>query len=260
MANLPESQTFDAGVYQIEILDPVVGGVDGIANAPSKNLANRTAYLKKHVDDIESGATIPPTVAPLASPLFTGDPRGPTAAPQDNDTSLATTAFVQRNSAGVLAKDVAGSANVTLTAEEAGYPVFELTGVLTGNIQVIVPTDMTDRWIVDNDTSGAFTVTVKAATGAGVVIPQGKAVEVVWDGTNVFAVGMVTSVAGRTGDVTLGVADVSGAAPLESPALTGTPTVPTAAAGTNNTQAASTEFAARASADAGLVFAIALGG
>jgi len=32
--------------------------------------------------------------APLASPLFTGDPRGPTPTAGDNDTSLATTAFV----------------------------------------------------------------------------------------------------------------------------------------------------------------------
>ena len=32
--------------------------------------------------------------APLASPIFTGDPRAPTPAPGDNDTSIATTAFV----------------------------------------------------------------------------------------------------------------------------------------------------------------------
>jgi hypothetical protein len=52
----------------------------------------------------------------------------------------------------------------------------------------------------------------------------------------------VTSVAGKTGAVTLAVADVAGAAPLASPALTGTPTVPTAAAGTSTTQAASTAY------------------
>lgn len=52
----------------------------------------------------------------------------------------------------------------------------------------------------------------------------------------------VVSVAGRTGAVALAVGDVSGAAPLASPALTGTPTVPTAAADTNTTQAASTAF------------------
>jgi hypothetical protein len=52
----------------------------------------------------------------------------------------------------------------------------------------------------------------------------------------------VTSVAGRTGAITLAVADVSGAAPLASPALTGTPTAPTATAGTNTTQIATTAF------------------
>jgi hypothetical protein len=52
----------------------------------------------------------------------------------------------------------------------------------------------------------------------------------------------VSSVAGRTGAVTLAVADVSGAAPLASPAFTGTPTAPTATAGTNTTQIATTAF------------------
>ena len=34
-------------------------------------------------------------LAPLASPVFTGDPRAPTPAAADNDTSIATTAFVK---------------------------------------------------------------------------------------------------------------------------------------------------------------------
>lgn len=52
----------------------------------------------------------------------------------------------------------------------------------------------------------------------------------------------VTSVAGKTGTVTLVNSDVSGSAPLASPALTGTPTAPTASAATNNTQIATTAF------------------
>jgi hypothetical protein len=52
----------------------------------------------------------------------------------------------------------------------------------------------------------------------------------------------VLSVAGRTGAVTLAVADVSGAAPLASPTLTGTPAAPTAAVNTNTTQLATTAF------------------
>ncbi len=56
--------------------------------------------------------------------------------------------------------------------------------------------------------------------------------------------GAVTSVAGRTGAVTLAVADVSGAAPLASPALTGTPTAPTQAASDNSMKLATTGFVA----------------
>lgn len=64
---------------------------------------------------------------------------------------------------------------------------------------------------------------------------------------NPTATGTVTSVFGRTGTVTAvsgdyTVSQVSGAAPLASPALTGTPTAPTATAGTNTTQIATTAF------------------
>lgn len=58
----------------------------------------------------------------------------------------------------------------------------------------------------------------------------------------------VTSVAGKTGAVTLDVADVSGAAPLASPTFTGTPSLPTGttavtqAAGNNTTAVATTAF------------------
>lgn len=41
------------------------------------------------------GSTGAGIYAPLASPIFTGDPKAPTPAAADNDTSLATTAFLQ---------------------------------------------------------------------------------------------------------------------------------------------------------------------
>ncbi len=67
------------------------------------------------------------------------------------------------------------------------------------------------------------------------------------DGTWASPAGGVTSVFSRTGAVTAQsgdytVAQVTGAAPLASPALTGTPTAPTATALTNTTQVATTAF------------------
>lgn len=50
MANVPESATFDAGIYQLEITDAVIGGVNGISNLQAKGLANRTKWLKQQVD------------------------------------------------------------------------------------------------------------------------------------------------------------------------------------------------------------------
>lgn len=69
--------------------------------------------------------------------------------------------------------------------------------------------------------------------------------------------GIVTSVFGRIGDILpvsgdYDVTEVTGAAPLASPAFTGVPTAPTAAPGTNTTQIATTAFVL-ANAGSGLV-------
>lgn len=57
MAYLPETATWDDGVYQIETTDPVLGGPNGTSNQPLKNLANRTAYLKQQL-----GVVTPPGI------------------------------------------------------------------------------------------------------------------------------------------------------------------------------------------------------
>lgn len=46
MANVTETATYDAGVYQLEITDPLEGGPGGVLNKAIKNLANRTKWLK----------------------------------------------------------------------------------------------------------------------------------------------------------------------------------------------------------------------
>ena len=89
MAYLPEEPIWDAGIYQIETTDPVLGGPNGVSNKPLKNLANRTLHLKGRVENLESSK------APLASPAFTGIPTAPTAAAGTNTTQVATTSFVK---------------------------------------------------------------------------------------------------------------------------------------------------------------------
>lgn len=55
--NVPEIQTYEEGIYQIELTDPVIGGADGIANLQAKQLANRTNWLKAALEKIVDGTT-----------------------------------------------------------------------------------------------------------------------------------------------------------------------------------------------------------
>lgn len=50
MANLIEVAQWETGIYQLEVNDPVEGGVTGIDNLQPKQLANRTAYLKQQLE------------------------------------------------------------------------------------------------------------------------------------------------------------------------------------------------------------------
>ncbi len=52
MANQPETNNYDSGVYQIETTDAVQGGLGGVVNAPLLNLANRTKWLYGQVQSI----------------------------------------------------------------------------------------------------------------------------------------------------------------------------------------------------------------
>lgn len=182
MANQPETAVYDAGVYQLEVTDPVQGGVGGVSNAPLLSLAKRTAYLKAHVDALETASA---GLATTNSPTFTGTPTTPTPALGDASQKIPSTDWVQKSIGGILNKSVAGASNVSLTTVEAGNGIFLFTGVITANIAVIVPA-ASKYWVVANRTTGNFSLTVKTAAGTGVVIPQGLAVVVYCDGTNVF--------------------------------------------------------------------------
>lgn len=94
---------------------------------------------------------------------------------------------------GRLNISVAGSSNVTLTAAQAQNLIHVLTGVLTGNIQYIFP-NTGGVYVIDNDTTGAFNVTVAmAGGGATVVVPQGTVCTVVVNPDSTAGVDLVAS-------------------------------------------------------------------
>jgi len=83
-----------------------------------------------------------------------------------------------------LTRNVGGNVNVTLTSLEANNFAITFTGVLTGNISVIFPAIFAP-YILRNNTTGAFGLTARTASGVGVPIPQGQTVWVYNNGTDI---------------------------------------------------------------------------
>jgi hypothetical protein len=105
-----------------------------------------------------------------------------------NDPDGATPAgWVPLDNYGITALTGLTNANVILSLGQASKPIITVAGALTGNVQIVVPAIL-GQWLVVNNTTGSFTVTVKTAAGTGVIIPQlgVSAPTSVWgDGTNI---------------------------------------------------------------------------
>jgi len=80
--------------------------------------------------------------------------------------------------------DVAGSGNYVLAGSELNRIAYKFTGVLTGNRNIIVPATVQQYW-VNNETTGAYTFTVKTSAGTGQNFQSGQRAIVYCDGTNV---------------------------------------------------------------------------
>lgn len=139
------------------------------------------------------------------NPALTGVPTAPTAVTGTNTNQLATTEFVQ-------------TANAALQSEQL---------VITNNLMAIKA----------NIASPSFTGVPTAPTA-----PAGTANSMIATTSFVASQSPVLSVVGKTGVVTLGVADITGAAPTANPTFTGVPAAPTANASTRTTQVATTAF------------------
>ncbi len=79
--------------------------------------------------------------------------------------------------------DVSGSGDYALTGAELNRIAYKFTGTLTGNRNVIVPATVQQYW-VSNQTSGAYTFTVKLAASPGEVIAQNETAIGYSDGTD----------------------------------------------------------------------------
>jgi hypothetical protein len=109
---------------------------------------------------------------------------------------------------GLVASNLVSN-TTTIAAAQAAYPIITIVGALTANGTVILPNTV-GQWIINNNTTGAYTLTAKTAAGTGVTLTQNASTYVFGDGTNIYFAdsAKVASFNGRTGTVTLNATDV----------------------------------------------------
>lgn len=172
--------------------------VDGVLTTIADGTVALTASATQYLEATRAGVVSKNTTGFSAGriPLYT------VVTGASSITSYSDQRLTNPRRTGRLSKSVAGGANVTLTAAEARNEILELTGALTANINVIVPT-VADQWVVYNNTTGAFTLTVKTAAGTGIAVQQGKRAILYGDETNVVSGVENVAALNVDGDLTL---------------------------------------------------------
>ncbi|MFD2551060.1 beta strand repeat-containing protein [Bizionia sediminis] len=191
-----------------------------------KNGGTPTQFLKA------DGSVDATAYAPMASPALTGTPTAPTASAGTNSTQIATTAFVTNAQAtnANLTGPITSSGNATSVASQTG----------TGS-----------KFVMDTAPTLVTPVLgVATATSVnGTAIPSSKTLVVTTDKISALSATTSTELAGVISDET-----GTGSLVLSaSPTFTGTPTAPTAIAGTSTTQLATTAFVSAAASSSKFV-------
>ncbi len=117
---------------------------------------------------------------------------------------------------GSISIGVGGNTDVTLTVPQIQNLLMEFTGVLTGDIYVNFPA-VNNIYLITNNTTGAFNLTVRPIAGTGVIIPQTTPRIVACDTATIYfgegvGGGTVTSITagtGLTGGVSTGAGTVA---------------------------------------------------
>jgi hypothetical protein len=127
---------------------------------------------------------------PAGSVLLMGNGKGLWINQTDNNSQSPDAA----GAAGWIGLPAAGTYTITTTGGTTtpdpsvlGVTTLLVTGTLASNATLKLPLVAGSRWIIANNTSGSYTLTVQGATGAGVSITQGSALTVFTDGTNYYA-------------------------------------------------------------------------
>lgn len=128
---------------------------------------------------------------PAGSVLMMGGGKGLWINQSDNNT----TSPDATGSAGWLGVAAAGTSTINTTGGTTtpdpsvlGVTTLIVTGALTSNATLVLPLTEGARWIVANNTTGSYTLTVQGSSGSGVSITSGTPIAVFTDGTNYYGV------------------------------------------------------------------------
>jgi hypothetical protein len=137
--------------------------------------------------------------------MVTGENAGTWGTKTNNNLNL-----IQQAIAGYQAVSIAGGAQTTAlamtdaTISNARNAILEFTGTITGNQIVTIPDSIEKVYIVNNNTTGAFTVQFKTVSGTGPTFSAtDKGIKIVYsDGTDVIEASSTT-----LGNITTGTID-----------------------------------------------------
>jgi hypothetical protein len=142
---------------------------------------------------IRNGGTGNLTVDPAGSETI-NDESTLTMAPGDsaiivcNGTEFYTIGFGQEAvyAFSYISIDISGTGNYTLSSVEQNKTVYNFTGTLTGDRDIIVPSTVQQYW-VDNATSGSYTLGIRTSSqgSPGVTVAQGERAILYCDGSDV---------------------------------------------------------------------------
>ena len=181
--------------------------------------------------------------------------------------------LIEQAVAGVQTITMANS-NYTLTnlngvSDEARNMVLVVQGTNSGIYQVVAPLNQPKMYVIYNNTTGGYAITIGASSGSVITIPNGVTAQVYTDGTNFysaqtgsagnFTVNGTLTASGVTDTGSLSAASLSvsgtstftGAASLNGGGTSTTPTT-----GDNSTKIATTAFVTTAVGAVGLTGAI----
>ncbi|WP_395618339.1 beta strand repeat-containing protein [Aquirufa sp.] len=210
---------------------PTVNSVGGVSSATITTLptlvASNTVSITSNTSDIALRATI-------ASPSFTGTPTAPTAAAGTSTNQLATTAFVSTMVGGTFTPDAdaTNKGKLKLTNDLGGtadLPTVNSVGGVSSSTIATLPTSVAANTASITSLSNSVTANTFSITSE---IARAQNAESLLD----------SRILSNTVSITSNTSDIALRATISSPSFTGTPTAPTAAAGTSTDQLATTAF------------------